>query len=97
MYVTGTSVWWEPPSDIVTIKLIQCLAKPGDANGDTTVHLSDVITIIDFLFKGQSVLFPVCVGDCNGDGKVLLSDIVYLINYLFKSGPTPVKNRECCL
>ena len=73
-----------------------CVAKAGDANADGNILLSDVIVVINFLFKSGG-LSPVCRGNVNGDGSVLLSDVVYLVNFLFKSGAAPVKNNECCL
>jgi len=101
LYVTGRSIGSHTIQDYdyATIKYVQynCLAKPADANGDGQVLFSDIVTIIDFLFKGQPALNPVCRGDANKDGAVLLSDIVYLINFIFKSGPAPSKNKECCL
>ncbi len=74
-----------------------CLAKPGDANGDNNILLSDIVTLINFLFKSQPAPNPLCRGDANADSNVLLSDIVYLINFIFKSGSAPVKSQECCL
>ena len=74
-----------------------CLAKPGDANGDNLIFLSDIVTIINVLFKGQAAPNPACRGDANGSGPTLLSDVVYLSNFLFKAGPAPIKNKECCL
>jgi len=67
----------------------------GDANADVKVTVSDVVYLINYLFKGGPA--PLCppapyltCGDANGDGKVTVSDVVYLINYLFKGGPPPV-------
>lgn len=101
VYVTGRSIGSHTyqDHDYATIKYVQytCLAKPADANGDGQILLSDITTIINFLFKGDVAPNPVCRGDANKDGNVLLSDIVYLINFLFKSGLAPSKNKECCL
>ena len=76
---------------------VSCISKPGDANGDNKILLSDIVKIINFLFKGAPAPNPFCRADANADGKVLLSDIVYLINFLFKSGPAPMKSGVCCL
>ena len=59
----------------------------GDANGDGTVTVSDVIYLINNLFAGG----PASAGpaDANGDGVVNVADIFYLINYLFAGGPPP--------
>ncbi|MCJ7459407.1 MAG: FG-GAP-like repeat-containing protein, partial [candidate division Zixibacteria bacterium] len=64
----------------------------GDANADTKVTVSDVVYLVNYLFKGGPA--PKCVplapcADANGDGKITVSDVVYLINYLFKGGPAP--------
>jgi len=61
----------------------------GDANRDGKVTVSDVVYLINYLFKGGPAPNPLAVGDANCDGKVSISDIVYLINYLFKGGPAP--------
>jgi len=65
----------------------------GDANADAKPTVSDVVYLINYLFKGGPV--PKCIpftscADANGDGKISVSDVVYLINYLFKGGPPPV-------
>ncbi|MDH4223370.1 MAG: hypothetical protein OEV55_07525 [candidate division Zixibacteria bacterium] len=66
----------------------------GDFNGDGEVTASDIIYVINFLFKGG--FLPLCApapylacGDVNSDGDVTVSDVVYLINHLFKGGPEP--------
>lgn len=74
-----------------------CIAKPGDATGDGNILLSDIVRIINFLFRGAAAPDPLCRGDANGSGTILLSDIVYLVNFIFKSGPAPVKTGVCCL
>lgn len=61
----------------------------GDANGDSQVSVSDVIYLINYLFKGGSAPIPIQAGDCNCDTQVSVSDVIYLINYLFKGGPPP--------
>jgi len=61
----------------------------GDANGDCKVMVSDVIYLVNYLFKGGPASNPVEAGDANCDDEVTVSDVVYLINYLFKGGPPP--------
>jgi len=67
----------------------------GDVNADTEISVSDVIYLINYLFKGGPP--PQCppapylsCADANGDGSISVSDVIYLINYLFKGGPLPV-------
>jgi hypothetical protein len=39
----------------------KCAAKNGDANADGNVNLTDAVTILNFLFKGEpTVLVPLC-------------------------------------
>ena len=62
----------------------------GDGNADGKITISDVIYIVNYLFKGGPEPIPeVSVGDANCDDKVTVSDVIYLINYLFKGGPAP--------
>ena len=61
----------------------------GDANGDKKVTISDVVYIINYLFKGGLAPVPFLAGDANCDGAVTITDVIYLINYLFKGGPAP--------
>jgi len=61
----------------------------GDANSDRLLNASDVIYLVNYLFKGGPVPNPLNSGDSNCDGKVTLGDAVYLINYHFKGGPPP--------
>ncbi len=59
----------------------------GDANCDNSVTVSDVVYIINYLFKGGSPPCSIQAADINCDGEVSVSDVIYLINYLFKGGP----------
>lgn len=66
------------------------LFRHGDANADKQVTVSDVIYLVNYLFKGGPSPVPILeAGDPNCDGKVTVSDVIYLVNYLFKSGPPP--------
>ena len=61
----------------------------GDANSDGKVTISDVVFVVNYLFKGGFPPSPLSVGDVNCDASVNVSDVVYLVNYLFKGGPAP--------
>lgn len=63
--------------------------KPGDVNGDGKLSVSDVVYLINYLFKGGPAPVPIETGDPNYDGKATVADVVYLINYLFKGGLPP--------
>ena len=66
------------------------VVKCGDANGDGKITVSDVVYLVNYLFKGGPVPKPFESGEANCDGKVTVSDVVYLVNYLFKGGPVPI-------
>jgi len=97
--VTGVSVGSGTLGDYVTITYVQfaCVDTAGDANGDGSVTLPDIIYLVNRVFKGGSPTSPVCRGDANADGVVTLPDIIYLVNRVFKGGPAPLKSKECCL
>jgi len=63
--------------------------KAGDANVDGNVSVSDVVYLINYLFKGGTEPW-LAFSDANGDEGISVSDVVYLINYLFKGGDPPV-------
>ncbi len=66
-------------------------SKTGDTNGDGQVSVSDVVYLINYLFKfGPEPIPEAEIGDTNCDSRVSISDVVYLINYLFKGGPPPI-------
>jgi hypothetical protein len=87
VYVTGYSAGSGTSSDYATIEYFQFLS--GDVNNDTKVTVSDVVYLINFLFKGGPAPKPYRAGEVNCDGYVTVADVVYLINYLFKGGPLP--------
>ena len=62
----------------------------GDANGDGKNTVSDVVYLVNYLFKGGPAPTPISeIGDANCDTKLTVGDVVYLVNYLFKGGPAP--------
>ena len=61
----------------------------GDVNLDYEVNVSDVIYIVNYLFKNGPAPDPMEIGDINCNGEITVVDVVYLINYLWKNGPQP--------
>jgi len=92
-YKMGIGFWYGVPAGPL------CTSKPGDANGSGgNPNLSDIIYLVNYVFKGGPAPNPTCRGDANGlGGNANLSDIIYLVNYVFKGGPQPVKSAVCCL
>jgi hypothetical protein len=65
----------------------------GDASGDGTVDVADVIHLTNYLFQEGSAPDPMASGDANDDCTVDVADVIYLINYLFLEGTAP--KRGC--
>ena len=61
----------------------------GDANGSSTVSISDVVFLINYLFASGAPPSPLSVGDANCSGAISITDAVYLIHYLFAGGAAP--------
>ena len=54
----------------------------GDVNGDGSVNISDVTTLIDYLLTGNASGISLSGADCNQDGSINISDVAALIDRL---------------
>lgn len=61
----------------------------GDANGDGTVDISDVVFILKYLFDQGPTPETPRLADANCDNMVDISDAVYILLYLFAQLPMP--------
>lgn len=61
----------------------------GDANGDQTVDVGDVVFLVNYLYRNDTAPDPIEAGDANCDGIVNVGDVVYLVSYLYRNGPPP--------
>ncbi len=61
----------------------------GDANTDAKVNLSDIIFLVNFIFRGGPAPNPILAGDVTCDSLVNLGDIIRLVNFIFKGAPSP--------
>jgi len=78
--------------DYATIKYIPSSVKCGDANGDGNVTTSDIVYLVNYLFKGGPPPNPLWKADVNCDHAVNVTDISYLVSYFFQGGHSPA----CC-
>ncbi|NIM96771.1 MAG: hypothetical protein GTO24_01410 [candidate division Zixibacteria bacterium] len=85
MYVTVTKHNYLPCQQEVDVSPYLV----GDANGDEVVGPSDIVYLINYLFRNGFAPSPLEAGDASCDGTVGPSDVVYLINYLFRGGSMP--------
>ncbi len=63
--------------------------RTGDVNWDGAIDLSDVVFLINYLFKGGDAPEAQRLGDPTADCEIDLADAVFLLNYLYKGGPEP--------
>jgi hypothetical protein len=89
-------------------KRISAVQRPGDANQDGGLDLSDAIWLLGHLFLGTQPKLP-CEGgtasnpgpgdlalvDVNGDGTIDLSDGVSILSFLFLGSKPPVLGTSC--
>ncbi len=80
--------------------------RPGDANQDGRLDISDAVGLLRLLFGGQWLPLP-CDGaalgaggnlallDLNADARVDIADVVSMLAYLFASGPAPTAGTTC--
>lgn len=63
----------------------------GDVNKDLKKNLSDIIYLVNYIFKGGQAPDPKELGDvnCLGGSTPNLADIIYMVNFIFKGGPPP--------
>ena len=62
----------------------------GDANGDKARNLSDIIYLVNYVFKGgPPPIISLFAGDVNCNGSVNLTDVIFMVNYVFKGGSAP--------
>jgi len=86
------SPYFEVPSGggaVIDMGAFEYIPLSGDVNGDEKINIQDILSLIDFLFRGNPPLCAYETGDINCDENVDISDGVYLINFIFKQGPPP--------
>ncbi len=88
LYITASKHNFRPYQGSITVEEISFVL--GDANGDGTVSVSDIVFLINYLYHGGPAPSPFGAGDVTCDGLIDLSDLVFLIDYLFREGPPPV-------
>jgi hypothetical protein len=62
----------------------------GDVNDDGSITASDIIYLVNHVFKGGPAPLPLAAsGDVTCDGSLTAADIIFLVMHVFKSGPAP--------
>ena len=66
------------------------MGASGDVTEDALATVTDIIWLINFIFKSGPVPAPCqAAGDVNCDGFVTAVDVLSLVGYVLKSGPAP--------
>ena len=73
------------PAD-VTCTLTVTNSIPGDANGDGSIDVTDIVGIANCILGNASNSFDATAADINGDGDVDVTDIVAVANIILHSG-----------
>jgi hypothetical protein len=81
-------------ADTARVRILVGMTSCGDCTNDSLMDVSDVVYLINYLFKGGTAPDPVCRGDVNCSGDVDIGDVILLINYLYKGGTAPC--FSCC-
>jgi cysteine-rich repeat protein len=62
----------------------------GDVNVDAVLTSSDIISMVNYVFKGGALPQPcAAAADVGCDGAVTSADIIFMVNYIFKGGIPP--------
>jgi hypothetical protein len=66
------------------------VAMTGDVNINGARSTSDIIYLVNFIFKAGPAPLPCpATADVNCSGTIVSSDIIYLVNSVLKGGPPP--------
>ena len=61
----------------------------GDVDGSETIDISDMVYLLNYIFRGGPEPMVLESGNINCNGGIDIDDYVYLINYIFRGGPEP--------
>jgi hypothetical protein len=92
---TGPILTYEGEAEIVSLEVSDYYDNEIQAvigGLPLSLDLEGVILLINYIFEGTYIPYPLESGDINCDGIVDIDDVTYLIAYLFAGGPDPYIN-----
>jgi choice-of-anchor B domain-containing protein len=63
---------------------------PGDVDQSGAVTASDIIYLVNYVFKGGPAPIDPNAADVNASCAITAADVIFLVNYVFKAGAVPV-------
>lgn len=63
--------------------------EQGDITGDGVFDVSDLMYLINYLYKSGPQPRPLQNANVNCDGTINIADVIYLVNYIYRAGPPP--------
>ena len=77
----------KPWCNITTIRALsdEDLKKKGDANGDGTINVEDIVDVVNYIVGSPSELFRETLADANDDGIVNVADILKIVNIIMEN------------
>ena len=75
----GTKIPLASASFSVTV-IQQSEGTPGDADGDGTIDVADVVAIVNYILGHSGASFVESAADVDGDGTIDVADVVTLVN-----------------
>ncbi|MDF1545428.1 MAG: hypothetical protein P1R58_10030 [bacterium] len=67
-----------------------CCNVPGDFNDDSSVDITDLTAMVDFMFAGGSAAPCPDEADVDASCGIDISDLTYRVDFMFAGGPAPV-------
>jgi hypothetical protein len=92
----GDQYWWRVTAfdEVDTVMSDNVLSfypfVHGDLSHNHQIDISDIVALVNFMFKQGDEANPWFLADLNGDCGNDIADLVYLVNYMFRSGPDPL-------
>jgi len=74
----------------ITVTIGPPLRPAGDVTSDGVVSLSDIIFIVNYVYKGGPEPVPAAYGDVDSSCTITSADVIYLVNYVLKGGAAPL-------
>jgi hypothetical protein len=67
--------------------------KQADITDDGVFDISDILFLLNYLFKNGPAPKPLQNANVNCDDTINIGDVVYLVNYVYRNGPPPCNYR----